>query len=337
MDRKQIQKKMQKKNRDHRQHRQMILIGSLFVAVCCLFGGILARYIHQSVTEKSQITADSFYFTANLLGDTTMVPQEGAEQESYAFGEASTEGSWDLYGASQHEIKVIVQNYYDAFRVTKEEIAYTGSVTVTDADGNEIKKASPEAEGSGTPYPVWKQGDQIFSNGTLPAGENGKQETTLTLQIPSYTEWNYTDGTVVTAKLTSTVPYRKTLTLKFILYATDTTLKYQVVDSVGSPYAELILMTNVDEAAGVKPTLQWSDDLSIDNTNPLTFTYDKDSGAFTQQNGMENRNMQISQSLQAGRSESIYFFKTDTTKDYSKEETIVNPGGENNYVVLIGK
>lgn len=338
----------------------------LLVAVCCLLGGLLARYVHETRTGTSQITAENFYFTANLLGDTRMVPVDGQSQESYAFGEKSTEGTWNLYGSSAHSIKIQVQNYYDALRITERGIQYNGSVTVQDAKGNEITQGSAEA------FPELKKGNEAFSSGTLQAGSgsssgsdansgtsdgtgddasngtgdgtgndaanstgsgNSQKSEELTLAIPGSGQWDYEDGTTVIVKIASTSPYKKTVTLKFVLYTTDTTLQYKVIDSVGSPYAELILMTDVPDA--VQPYLQWSDELSIDNNNPLTFTYD-DKGTFTQQPGMENRNMQVSRALKTGESESIYFFKADTSKDYSQSETIVVPSSDSKYVVNIG-
>ena len=315
-----------KKSKRSRQHRQILYIGGLLAAVCCLLAGIWARYIHQTITENSQITAENFYFTANLLGDTKMTAVDGTSQESYAFGDASTEGTWSLYGSSEHQIQIQVQNYYDELRVTPREIAYTGSVTVTDAGGNAI------TIGDASSFPELKINNNTFVSSRL-STNGGANSDTLTLDIPSSVSWNYADGTVVTAKIESTSPYRKTLTMRFILYAADTTLKYQVIDSVGSPYAELILMTNV--ANTIQPVLQWSKDLNIDNTNPLTFTYDSDKGTFAQQSGMTERNMKISEALQTGRSESIYFFKNDTTKNYSQRETVVFPQN-GTYTVQIG-
>lgn len=315
-----------KKNKGSRQHRQILYIGGLLAAVCCLLTGVWARYIHQTTTENSQITAENFYFTANLLGDTRMTAVDDTSQESYVFGEASTEGTWNIYGAGEHQIRIQVQNYYDELRVTQREIVYTGSVTVTDASGNTVTK------GEASSFPELKINNHTFVNGTLSAN-SGAGSDTLTLDIPSFASWNYTDGTAVTAKIESTSPYRKTMTMRFILYAADTTLKYQVIDSAGSPYAELILMTDV--ANTVQPVLRWSKDLNIDNTNPLTFTYDSKTGTFTQQSGMTDRNMRISEALRTGRSEAIYFFKNDTTKNYSRGETVVYPQN-NAYTVQIG-
>lgn len=307
-------KNLKEKYTDDRQLRQKIYIGVLLIAVCCLLVGILARYIHQSETGNSQITSENFYFTSNLLGDTKMVSEDGQSKDQYAFGAKSTEGTWYLYGAGEHDVTVQVQNYFDKLRVTQKDIAYTGTISVKDKNGKTIST-------SGT-SPELKKGSDAFTGGTLKTGSEGTADE-LTLAIPKHSEWDYADGTTVTLTLKSTVPYKKTLTMKFVLYATDTNLKYRVEDSAGSPYAELILMTNVDGSSGVKPYLTWSDELEIDNTNPLTFSYA--GGAFTQQSGMTDRNMQISETLKTGRSESVYFFKKDTSKNYSKKETIVNP------------
>lgn len=308
--------------KNDRQLRHKIYIGFVCIVVCCLLVGILAKYIYEKATQTSQITADKFYFTADILGDTKMVSTDGNAGETYSFTEKSTQGTWYLYGASEHNIQIQVQNYFDELRITEKDIQYTGSISATDPEGNEISSITDLA---------LKNGNETFINGTLNKADT-KQSQTLTAVIPSHTNWAYKDGTTVTVTIRSTAPYKKTLMMKFILYATDTTMKYQINDSAGSPYAELILMTNVD--ADIQPYLDWSDELEIDNTNPLTFTYN--GNQFVQQTGMENRNMQISQALKSGRSETIYFFKNDTSKNYAKSETIVNPVNDQ-YTVTIGK
>ena len=318
-------RKFKERWKEDRQLRQRFYMGFLLVVVCCLLIGVLAKYIYEKMTGISQITADKFYFTADLLGDTKMVSSEGSEETTYSFGEKSTEGRWYLYGANNHDIEIQVQNYFDELRVTKQDIQYNGSISIQDANGNEITKSSQ------TNGPELKNGNETFTKGTLTTSQSGQSQK-ITVSIPSHADWNYKDGTTVIVKIASTSPYKKTLTMKFILYATDTTMKYQINDSTGSPYAELILMTNVN--TDIMPYLVWSKELEIDNTNPLTFHYEN--GQFTQQSGMTSRNMQISKSLQTGRSETIYFFKSDTSKNYSKKETTVNP--ENNqYTINIGQ
>ena len=312
-----------KKYRRERQLRQRILIGGLLIAVCCLFGGVFAKYIHQNVTGTSQVMAENFYFTADLLGDTRMVSEDGQAGESFSFGEASTEGTWYLYGAGTHSIDVQIQNFYDALRVTEKDITYRAEVSIQDKNGNTL--SAPDG------LQVQTADGNLFTDGTLTGGSASFQA--LTLQVPDHMTWAYDDETAVTVTVASSAPYRKTLTLHFVLYATDTTLKYRVTDSTGSPYAELVIMTNVGGNAEVKPTLVWPQGLSIDNTNKLTFTYEN--GTFTQMTGMEGRRMQISESLAAGRSETIYFFKSNISEDYSKAETVVNPDN-GSYVINLG-
>ena len=331
-----------KKTGERRLRQKTYVVVCLLLAVCCLFGGLLARYIHKSKTDPGQIIANKFYFTTNLLGDTRMVAQDGSTDTSYAFTDGSTEGTWYLYGASKHEIKVAVQNYYDSLRVTDADISYETSVEVTDADG---KKLTVDADNMPTLVKTDGNADQAENTTgstsgkyTLAKDGNGTGiSDPLTLVIPEHTAWDYDDGTIVTLKVKSTRPYTKTLTMHFALYAVDTTLSYQVIDSVGSPYAELVLMTNVESenaTTGIRPYIQWPAELDIDNTNPLTFTK-SENGTFIQMDGMENRDMQISQTLATGRSESIYFFKKDTSKNYSQKKTIVNPVA-GKYTIIFG-
>jgi len=312
-----------KKQEKDRKRWRKLTAGGLLLAVCCLVGGISARYIHQTISRTSQITSEHYYFTVDLLGDTTMVADTGETSDTFAFGEESTEGTWSLYGAGEHEIAIQVQNYYDNLRITEKEISYTASVTAKNPDGTEV---------AGDKLPTLQTTDRTeFTKGTLEGDQESAE--TITLVVPSYTNWSYEDGTIVTVTLHSTAPYTKTLTLHFQIYATDNTLQYEIVDSVGSPYAELILMTNVENH--VQPVISWPEALSIDNSNRLTFTYQN--GAFTPQAGMENRTMQISEKLQSGRSESIYFFKADTSKDYTCGRTVINPAAGGTYTITINE
>lgn len=305
---------MSRKCEKSTQKKKYIII--MIVIILLLLVGVLSKYIFDHQTDVSQVTADKFYFTVDVLGDTTM-ESDGNGNDS--FGEKSTTKTWQLYGASEHQMKIKVQNYFDELRINDQDIEYKADVNVEDPNGKMISFDRLEL----------KDGDQTFKNGKLIGKE--KQNQTLILQIPSYDKWNYKDGTTVIAKIQSTSPYKKTLTMRFILYATDTSLKYKIVDDAKRPYAELILMSNVEKE--VQPYLVWSKELQIDNTNPYTFQHEK--GEFIQQSGIEERNMQISKPLKTGESESIYFFKSDRSKNFSQEEVTVNP--ENGkYVIHIG-
>lgn len=314
--------KKSNKNRKINQfiRRNPILLTAVLIS-CCLLGGLLAKYIYQTVTDPGQITSEYFYFTADILGDTKMTASDGSTGETYSFKKQSTEETWYLYGGSAHTIDIRVQNYYDDLRMTEENITFKTALFVKDAEGKEIATETT--------------GPSITEKGT--AGSTGTSEYTLTghrastkeleLNIPSNSQWIYPESAVITVKISSTAPYTKTLTLNFALYAKEAALRYEVKDSVGSPYAELIIMTNIetdDETVqNVQPYIKWPESLSIDNTNKLTFRYNN--GSFTQQEGMADRNMQISEAFATGRSESIYFFKSNPSENYTKAETIVQP------------
>jgi hypothetical protein len=155
-----------------------------------------------------------------------------------------------------------------------------------------------------------------------------------TLNIPAYQTNKYKDGTCITITLTSTAPYEKSIELNFILSTEETALKYRIEDSENSPYANLILMNYaVIEGSQneITPSLTWPKELSIDNTNILTYKYENEE--FTQQENIEGRTgMLLNQGLNPGESVSIYFFKEDPSKNYSALTQVVSPN-DGNYVI----
>lgn len=292
---------------------------------CCLLGGLFARYAKKTETDPGQITSGHFYFTADILGDTRMVAADGTSSDSYAFGEKSTESTWYLYGGSRHTIDIQVQNFYDKLRITKENTTFSAKVSAVDADGKTVAATGLKL----------KDAADIRSDSSITLNGGAQNSKKLSLVIPTNSEWKYDENTVVKVEITSTAPYKKTLTLNFVLYAKEAALRYQVKDSVGSPYAELIIMTNIESNGsteeGVQPYIKWPETLSVDNTNELTFSYTD--GTFTQQKGMDERNMQISEPFATGRSESVYFFKSSPSENYTKQETVVNPTPDGKYTI----
>lgn len=301
----------------------------LVLVTCCLLGGLFAKYARKSETDPGQIISEHFYFTADIMGDTKMVAADGDSSDSYAFGEKSTEGTWYLYGGSQHTLDIKVQNYYDELRITDKNTAFKTEVSVTDGEGNTVEK------NYGLKLIKTGTTETVDENSSVELTGGKKNSSDFQLVIPSNSEWNYGENITVTVKISSTAPYRKTLTLNFVLYAKEAALRYQVKDSVGSPYAELIIMTNLETSTGenVQPYITWSATLSIDNTNKLTFHYSN--GTFTQQTGMTDRNMQISEALKTGESESIYFFKSNPSENHTTGETIVNPSADGKYTISL--
>lgn len=268
-----------------------------------------------------------------------MVDSSGDNPGSGYVYENVQEGTWNLYGGGAHEITFELRNYYDDLRITQGQIPYTVSVeakTPADESGSSNPIQGLATVSDHPTDPAGTTGSEI-SGALGSAGSEGKAVQEITLSIADEQTVPYDDGTEVIVTIQSTSPYKKIMKLHFLLYQVDTYLSYEIQDSVGSPYAELILMANsvgTESTGSVQPYLTWPKDLSIDNTNGLTYTY---GDAFVQQSGMTDRNMQISRALRAKESESIYFFKADVSKNYSKQRTIVNKNEENNYVILIGQ
>jgi hypothetical protein len=300
----------------HSFHAKYVVLAVLTLIV--LFGaGVAAKYLRTDTSEAGQATAKGFYFTTNILGDSYMVNETGTtgNGDTYAFPNVQS-GTFYLYGGGAHDITINVQNFSDELRITEEDIVYTASV-----DG--LSSAS------------LKKDNDSCKGGTLVGNE--MTTNTLVLNIPSCSTQQYKDSDQVTVKLESTSPYAKTIELNFVLYTVDSELWYQVKDAVGSPYAELVMMAGTDLTGGVQPFLSWSDKLSIDNTNVLTYSYDKTSGSFVQRDNMTSRkDMQISQPLKSGESVSIYFFKSDTSENYSENKRVV-PLVDEKYSIAIPK
>jgi hypothetical protein len=325
------------KGRKKRNYIVVVILALMVIAAA----GVAARYLRSYKSDSGQATAREFYFTTDLLGDSSMVDESGSagEGNTYSFP-AEQSGTYYLYGGSAHAITIQVQNFSDTERITQENITYTASVTVETPQnsGNAYERS----------YVSLKNGDTTWNTGKNHTLSGKQQESdTLILDIPSYQERSYADGTMVTVLLASTAPYEKTIKLNFCLYSVDTALRYEVNDSFGSPYAELVIMTNVgtnrqdgQSSSTVQPYLRWGSDLSIDNTNNLTYTYNEAATSgenpFNQKEGMTDRSMQISRELNPGESESIYFFKSDTSKNYSLTARTVAKNEDGLYLITIG-
>lgn len=288
----------------------------LAAVVLLLVGGLTARYVWQSWSDYAAVTSKPFYFTVDLLGDSKM--------ESNADGDFSldnpTKGTWHLYGGGEKKVTFCLQNYYDDLRITKDVIEYgvevnkgdIDGVTLTDEAGNMISNPMKLGASSGG---TSSEDDAL-----------DKAEQTFCLTIPG----SYKETKTVTVTIQSTKPYKKTIELSFVVYPPGQELTYEVVDSVNSPYAELIIRNGTDKE--VQPTINWNTNtLSIDNTNELTFTDN-----FTSQENMENGNMQISRKLKPGESVSIYFFKSEIG-NYAMPATNAEADGNDpaNYTITI--
>jgi hypothetical protein len=295
-------------------HRRRAGALALAVAVCALLviGVVAAKSILNLSSEAGAMTSTEFYFTANVLEDTQMVADENGQ---YSLPEDAS-GTWNLYGGGEHTLTITLQNYYDDLRITQGEIDYTVSL-VASSDG-----ASFSVDGNGGADLSTSDGTSNpdiatrYSLGSVNSVAQATQK--LSLKIDALPD-DVTEPKTVKVMVKSSAPYEKTLQLTFNVYPAGSGVTYEVVDSANSLYAELIIRNNTTQE--VQSTLKWSDALSIDNTNELTFTGEK--GTFNQQPDINDRSMKLSRTLNPKESVSIYFFKSDNT-NYTTAETPVS-------------
>ena len=302
------------KKREEKSSSKPIIVAGIIVTLALIMG-VSAKYLMKFLSDTGEITADKFYFTSDLLGDQTMMPTSGEISSNYQYEDVQ-KGEWHLYGGGAHEISFAIRNYADEKRVTQTDIVYTANVIAQAPDGKEIEGLVTLKSGENTNGT--ESLDGILSRTT-------QNSNALTLSVKSSKDVPYAEGTKVIVTVESQTPYKKTMEFDFLLYTVDTYLSYAIKDSVNSPYAELFIMTNIvdggsADTGGVQPYLKWTSELSIDNTNSLTYTNE---GTFQPQVGIKDRNMQISRELKAGESESIYFFKSNPKENYTTEQTRV--------------
>ncbi len=321
----------------------------MILVVCLLIPSISAKYQYSYKAKPRMVSSDAFYFSTNLTGDSKMaMVKEGNSQEEYQFQEKE-EKTWHLYGGSKHTIPIQLRNYDDVLRITQTEIAYRMTLSVRNAEGGEMDTSlvSIRREEEGEVYPA-EQTIQGIIGKTKGEQTSYEMDTeSFVLDIERYANGNYADGTTVKLLIESTSPYKKVIELNFVLHREEGCLSYEIRDHSGSSYAELLIKNTVpadigEEGQQVQPYLRWSDELSIDNTNPLTYIYsDSENGeslAFTQQqieNQGQMKRMQISRPLRTNESSSIYFFKSDIEQDYTQETTIVHPSSDGIFEIAI--
>lgn len=277
--------------------RVLLSVLALVLAVTSVTVGVtLARYAKEDKTPGS-VSAEEFYFTSDLLGDTN-------ESDSLT-------RNIKIHGGGEMDLLFTVQNYFDELRITETDILYTVTVETT---------ATVQTDG----YTLYC-GENATGNsytGTLAKGVKSNDSFKLHLK-----EKAYANGDKITVKIKSTEPYTKELVLEFELYTYSHDVMYYIEDKPGAAYAELVVMANVPVSAeAIK--IDWSNInqtanvLQIDTTNiylyaagdPVNLPEINDpakaaNGCLTTATCMcEMKEMQ---------SISIYFFKTDASKDYS--------------------
>lgn len=251
-----------------------------------LIGVTSAKYIQTRRTTDNAISAEGFYFTVDLLGNTN--EKKDLTKEIH------------LYGSGTQSITLNVMNHFDKLRVTNSEIKYSVSVTST-YEGIQIKK-----------------GNESYSSGTSCTMESGRSVTDpFTVTIPG----GFPDQQEVTITIASSKPYKKEMNLNIVLHTMDSEVSYRVEDSVNSPYATLIVMSNVDvvkekliiDLSAINDT---NNVLQVDTTN----AYVLDDNLVLNINDPNNgylKQVKNTKKIDAGASLAIYLFKTDITKNYS--------------------
>jgi len=288
--------------------RKIILLAAICLAVVALGGivGVGAKYIKEFASVRNQIRANEFFFTVDLLGDT----QEYSDLDKEIH----------LFGGEAKSLTFNVQNYFDDLRINDKNITYTVSATC-----NTSYNGFTLTQGGNTPAASY----------TLTKDVANHQAFTLALAEGYAT---LEQNSVVTVTVRSTVPYTKTMKLKFVLHGQPEPVVYRVEDQPGATYATLIVMVSEPVAAN-QLALNWSsvnqnaNVLQIDTNNK--YVLDDTLELTTNTPGTYLQGATLTRSLQEKESMQIYFFKTDPTKDYSTVGDIVAPKENGAYQVVI--
>jgi outer membrane receptor protein involved in Fe transport len=226
--------------------------------------------------------------------------------------------SWALYGKESHTVDIDVRNYLDELRINEKDIEYkislNGKTPVYDDNGELTGYEEADETTLGNLVSLTGQDNKsLDTEYTL----KGKQDNATaeqdfhswSLNINNLSEIynsrkdsNYVEDFIITVSIQSVKPYKSVINLDFILYSADPPMCYRLIEY--SNYYELIIMA---ESEPEELTLYWPQGISIDNTNPLTYT-----DGFVQREIVKSDDgysMKLENPLKAMGSTSIYFFK----------------------------
>lgn len=276
-----------------------LLIISLFaVVLLTITSATLAKYYTEKEINNNQTTADKFYFTVDILGDTNT--------------DDSLNKTFNLYGEGEKVFSFKVQNFFDSFRITESAITYSVSLTCSD---NEY---TPTLTPSSVNYSFTDSKEAQSNN--------------FDLTLP----YGYKDNTTVIVDITSTSPYTKQLSLVFVLHTYDYEVSYYIEDTAKSPYASLVITSYVDIPVG-KLVVDWSlinvvdgvnkNLLQVDTSNP--YLLDNIDGVLTLQTnkpavGTYMTSFVNTIAINGGEAIKINFFKSDASLDYTKSQVIID-------------
>ncbi len=281
-----------------------LLLVTLVTAVAIFSANVYSKYLKDKEYEQNQINAEGFYFTVDLLGNT--------------HDAASLTEEIELHGGSRQDIPFHVRNYFDSIRITPTATQYALTLQ-TELNGVQLKKGETAlltSDGTQTQYTTEQQSI---------AGA-AQTEDAYTLVVPELENEDLRDkNNEITITVSSTIPYAKEMKLVFTVQMYEHDVEYYVLDSVGSPYAELVILANVDVLAGAV-TVDWSElnveghVFQVDTTNDYVLDVDltlttNNPDADADPNDFLSK-IRLTQGMESMESISIYFFKSDWSKNY---------------------
>lgn len=236
-----------------------------------------ARYAFESLRETYFISNEFFFYSSNVYLD-----------------DGVTINDWD--GVSEYKIYTSVYNYIDELRWTKEDIPYTTSIN-----------CNPSISGSvSCTYPA----------GTIETETTGgtTNRICLTLTNPNNLEFKDGDYVDVSAVITSTSPYRKSLNLTFKIYVNIKEVTHKVIDSTNQAYLDLVLSNNTNAASTI--SIGWDKNVVlVDNTN--TIVNDSATTKRTEIYNSKNYINQLTFIVPAKTAYKIRYYKIDKTQNYT--------------------
>ena len=264
----------------------ILLISSIAISVGSY---TLAKYLADRNMGNQSIGSTDFYFTLDLIGDSNNYNQVSKEYE--------------LYGDKEKSIQFSVRNYFDDLRVNSMEFEYQLDVVVTSDDEYAPILSSVT------------ENDKKFAFDV-------KEDETYKITFPS----GFNNGTNVKVIASTSDPYEKELELSFTLFMHESAVTFRINDSVNSPYASLLIYCNED--VDKKDILiDWSkinvnanvfqidmtNDYILDGNQFITNVVDENIGYLT--------SAYNTLSIKQGEVIEILFFKSNSSMNYSKDET----------------
>lgn len=286
--------------------RVLLVIGiCVVIALLGVVAGVGAKYVKSFRAVQSQLRANEFFFTVDLLGDT----QEYADLQKEIH----------LFGGDAKSLTFRVQNYFDDLRINAKDIRYSVTLSCDNKDYTDYALTAGTLE-----------------EHTLTAG--AKDTDAYTLSLPAgYAQFK--GNTVVTATVKATDPYVKEMKLRFVLHGQPEPVIYRMEDRPGGTYATLIVMASEEIPAGALK-LDWSavnqasNLLQIDTNSKYVLDGTLSLAANDPNGGFLNQAINTLP-MQAEESILIYFFKADPAADYSTIGDLVAEKSGGVYSVVI--